>query len=421
MEYYYDWGTFSYPEKGKKIDEKDRHSEYIVKTVTRPTEIQMMFYEYALNFKNAAHIIALYLVEMEHPDISKLDTYVFSLAFLYRHSLELMLKAIAFKGIIDNVQRAGFVKDTFHNLEEILKGIEDIAPSTRPSKEIEWLHNYLVDLTQMDKESDSFRYPFHIYWEEDSWVGIGKFKIKRVFEEQTHIDLIKFFNKFEAAYEILENWFLDEEGEAVEWIELAPVFIEEGGAYYDQAVVGYKYGGEDFYPYTKAYLETANYLKRYMREELQEEEERSKLFLPMCYLYRNCVELTLKSTWYSETNEDFQKRCDVMLNKKHSIVGMWRALKPYTIEVINAEELDLLEDYCNQLQGLDSDASKFRYPVQKNMKLYFPTNKRFDFWNTGIFLEAINNALDEVKGMLNQKNEIEAELQREMQSMYGEY
>lgn len=64
--------------KMEKNDKKDRHSVYIVKTVSRPTEIQVMFYEYALNFKNAVHIIALYLVDMERPDISKLDTYVFS-------------------------------------------------------------------------------------------------------------------------------------------------------------------------------------------------------------------------------------------------------------------------------------------------------------------------------------------------------
>ena len=64
---------------------------------------------------------------------------------------------------------------------------------------MQWMQRYFADLSQKDRESDSFRYPFHIVWEPDDWGLDGKLVIKKVFDEQTHIDLVKFANKFEAA------------------------------------------------------------------------------------------------------------------------------------------------------------------------------------------------------------------------------
>lgn len=113
----------------------------------------------------------------------------------------------------------------------------------------------------MDKESDSFCYPFHIVWKKDEWGLGGHLVVKRVFTEQVYIDLIKFANKFEAAYEIIKKWYLKDTDNSIEWKELKLIFIETGGYYYAQSVIGYQYRRQDFYPYTKAYLETANYLK----------------------------------------------------------------------------------------------------------------------------------------------------------------
>ena len=180
--------------------------------------------------------------------------------------------------------------------------------------------------------------------------------------------------------------------DAVEWKELEPVFIETGGYYYGQSVVGYKYRRAEFYPYTKAYLETANYLKWYMKKEtdLGNSECKERLFLPMCYLYRNCVELSLKTIWFEEIGEDFQTKCKLMLDRKHSIEGMWKNIKPYVLkyskDTDEPEYIEVIEDYCRQIHKIDSDANKFRYPMANTMQVYFPQNKRFDFINMGDFL-----------------------------------
>ena len=195
------------PEKGKKIDAFNKHTKYVSK-VFAPIDFSQTFFEYAEYFFEAAHIITDFILSAEHPDIGKLDTYFFSIAFLYRHCMELGLKAIGFQSIQDKDQRKSFVKETRHNLSEILSVIEKKASSTRPEEEMEWLRKYFADLSQKDRESDSFRYPFHIVWEPGNWECEGKFTIKKIFDEQTNIDLIRFANKFEAAYEIIRKWFL---------------------------------------------------------------------------------------------------------------------------------------------------------------------------------------------------------------------
>lgn len=411
------------PEDGKIISDFDKHSKYLVKMVA-PTDLAETLFQYAENFFDAAHIIKEFILYAEHPDIGKLDTYFFAIAFLYRHCIEVGLKAIGFQYIQDKEDRKKFVKSTRHNLQEILCAVKTESDSIRPQEEMDWLQKYFEDISQTDRESDSFRYPFHIVSELDEWGCGGRFTIKRVFNSQTHIDLVKFANKFEAAYEIIKKWYLRKPDAAVEWKVLNPVFIETGGYYYAQSVVGYQYSRQDFYPYTKAYLETANYLKWYMKKEtdLGNDDCKSRLFLPMCYLYRNCVELSLKTIWFEETGEDFQTKCKLMLDKKHSIEGMWKKLKPYVLECSNGtdelEYIDVVEDYCLQVQKLDSDANKFRYPMTNNMQVYFPHNKRFDFMNIGDFFEALNNILDGIDSEFNYINEIKAEYRAEMEAEY---
>ena len=402
------------PEKGKKINAFDRHSKYIVKVLAPKDDLSKSLFDYAESFFEAAHKITEFILCAEHPNIGKLDTYFFSIAFLYRHCIELGLKAIGFQYIQGKEERKRFVKNTRHNPAEILTAVMEKCSRLRPEEELQWMQKYFADLSKKDRESDSFRYPFHIVWESDDHGNDGKFVIKKVFDEQTHIDLVKFVSKFEAAYEIIKKWYNKDEESATEWKEVAPVFIETGGYYYGQSVVGYKYNRDQFYPYTKAYLETANYLKWYMKKKINGEESdcSKRLFLPMCYLYRNCVELSLKTIWFEETEEDFQK--------KHSISGMWKKIKSYVIRGISGtddvEYIDVIEDYCMQVHILDSDANKFRYPMSNSMQAYFSHNKRFDFVETGDFFEALNNILDGIDGRLNYMNEARADMEAEYYS-----
>lgn len=64
-------------------------------TISGNSNLQEDFFNYSLKFKELSYLISDYLLEVL--DISKLDNYFLSLVYLYRHSFELILKAIGFK------------------------------------------------------------------------------------------------------------------------------------------------------------------------------------------------------------------------------------------------------------------------------------------------------------------------------------
>lgn len=399
----------------------DLKSKYLVKLLA-PTDLAVSFNDYADKFYKAAHAIASFLLETGQSNTAQLDTYFFSLAFLYRHSIELKLKAIAFKKITSEVNRVDFAKDTFHDLAKILEKLISLEAPLRSQSEINWLRTYFSDISKLDKESDSFRYPFHIYRKNDPLYG-PEFSLERVFEEQTHIDLCKFANKFEAAHEILDLWFSENQKPAEDWKELRPIFIETGGTYYGQAVVGYGYRKQDFYPYVNAYVETAGYLRACMKKAFDQQDKSLSeyYFLPMCYLYRNASELVLKAVWFEEVREDFQSRCKILNKKKHSIKGMWNQVRKW-INVFYGGE-DGAESYfvdieacCNHLQSFDNDASIFRYPCRKDMQVYFRQNISFDFMNVAEFMESMIHAIDGIDSELGVRNEYYNEMEAIMRS-----
>lgn len=120
------------------------------------------FFEYASNFLEAANVVAYEM--LDSGDIATLDVDFFKLAFFYRHSLELILKAIGFQHIKGKEEREKFLNDTFHNLSKILKYIEPyISEYIEYDKEsYEWLVEFFHDINDLDKDSDCFRYPFKI-------------------------------------------------------------------------------------------------------------------------------------------------------------------------------------------------------------------------------------------------------------------
>ena len=182
------------------------------------------------------------------------------------------MKSIGFLFITDKTMRQLFLKDTFHNLKSIYEYILRHTSFPRNPAEHTWLVEYFENVSKTDKASDSFRYPFHILPNYDE-VGMLTFEIKRIFQKQTHLDLISEANKFEAAYEILNAWYLDMKDpslthEASEYIECDNSFLDEGGYYYTQSVVGYEYRHDDFYAYCSGYRECASYLLNWLKRQL---------------------------------------------------------------------------------------------------------------------------------------------------------
>ncbi|HDR8127637.1 TPA: hypothetical protein QC448_002846 [Bacillus cereus] len=378
------------------------------------SDLKEEFSKYSIMFKESAHLITEHI--FEKPNIGKLDTYFFSLAYLYRHSLELILKAIGFKYILDIGSRRDFIKETFHNLASLLEAVNPYIKDNviRNCEAFQWIEAFFEDINDIDKESDSFRYPFGITMERNPFDNKKKFGIKSFFEEQTHINLFAFANKMEIAFEILESYLHEKDIKDELFKGYKPVFFEEGGGYYYQSVIGHSYSRDKFYPYVKAYTESAEYLYDCMSKD---RKLNWLLFIPMCYLYRNAIELAMKEILFEECSYSFQESVKLMNDKKHSILGLWNSIKVDIIKHAQAPEEDTtlanVQKYINQLHNIDGQADKFRYPTDKFMNLHFKTSKKLDIENIVNYFGELAAFLSGVCAMVSAQNEWLAEMEAE--------
>lgn len=384
---------------------KVNKSSAFVISVKGNENLEYEFYDYAINFKKSAFMLANHLVRSK--DISQLDTYFFSLAYLYRHSLELLLKSVAFKHIIDVGERIEFVKGTRHNLLTIFGVVKDFVArgSSADMPVIQWLENLFLDMNQIDKDSDSFRYPFGIIVTNSEFT---KYIIKPFFDEQTHINLILFVNKMEIAFDIVNSFYSGSEQITNEYRNYSPVFLEEGGSYYEQSVLGYKYSSMQFFPYVKAYTETADLLFEFAKER---EELRNVVFFPMCYLYRNAIELSMKEILFEECSHDFQRKLRIIKRKKHSLEAIWNSIKEdvekvYRKNVISKEIASLVE----QLHSFDVASDKFRYPTNTELQLHYKEKTLFDMEGMKKYFDFFANQLYNVCMAMSEYNEVQAEM-----------
>lgn len=390
-----------------------------IKVITnKPIEDE--FFNYANNFKEAASTIAKDALYSNK--IAVLDINFFSLAFLYRHSIELSLKAIGFQYITENEERKKFLNKTRHNLYDISTYIsEHIQEYIDIDKEAyDWMMNIFEDMNDIDKESDSFRYPFSIIKKETDIFNQNKkeFNIKEFFDKQTHINLLDFANKMEIVFDILKSYYLREDNITEKYKEYRPVFLEEGGGYYSQSVIGYGYNRNSFYYNIQSYRNGAKVLYNHSSKNL---EQRNSLFMPLCYLYRNSIELSMKDILFDESSYTYQETLKLLNKNKHKLLSIWKSIKSDIIKHCCVSKDDKLicdvERYISELNNIDGAADKFRYPTDKYMNLHFKRGKSFDVNNVKDFFEYILSFFNSVSSLMSEQNQ----MLKDMESEYMNY
>lgn len=376
------------------------------------------FHKYALQFQKAAHLLVEHLCDTQ--ENGKLDTYFFSLSFLYRHSLELLLKSIGFQYLINENDRQNFINDTFHNLSDIFAAIHPFISHLMTLSACGWVTEYFSNIAEIDKESDSFRYPFGISLIRDC-LGNKRYEVKVVFDEQTQIDLVTFANKMEITFDLLDAVYRNNLTPNNEYEKYSPSFLEEGDPRYVYSVIGYKFGFAKFYPFVTAFTESAEFLYLTMDSGDGDVEE---LFIPMCYLYRNAIELALKEILFEECSFDLQESLKHISKKKHSILGLWNTIINEINENSEGEDhtaVDNAERYITQLHNVDGTADKFRYPTDKYLNLHFRKSRVFDISNTNDFFSELASFLSGVNMMMSVHNEWKAEMEAEYRSEMASY
>ena len=356
------------------------------------------FNKYAEDFFNAAESVIHYLGEdaAENGDIAKLDLWYFAMVYLYRQSMELLLKANIFKIVTAENDRKLIIGDIRHDLKQgydKLLELKDLEYTDNDNAN--WLWKYLADISRIDKESDMFRYPF------------GS-NLNVLFDKQTHISLAATHDNMNKAFNILSELYKTGNFTEQEYEAYSPQLIIEGGHYYQQSVVGYKHAQHSFYPYYSSYEEVGNFLK-----EKVVNDNKKELFMPMCYMYRNAVELGLKRIIIEDSHIERTKALKILRRKKHSIRGLWNSIVDEVDKYSNAPDDDTtLNDTTQYIQAFhDFESSDlFRYPCNKNLQVYFSEEKVLDIENVASCFEELCNFLDAVDSMLSEIKDYEAEM-----------
>lgn len=368
-------------------------------TFNNSGKLEIDFYNYACNFYDAAHNIIHYLCEeaaTKH-DIRKLDLWYFAMIYLYRQSLELLLKASIFQTVTDIANRKEVTGRIRHDLKQAFETLTKIRRlSIDENENAKWLMNYLSDISKIDKESDMFRYPF------------GN-SCNILFKEQTNVSLVATHNNMTKAYHVIKSIYDDGVFTKREYEANLPQLIIEGGRYYQQSVVGYEYNRFKFHPYFSSYMEVGNYLR-----DIIITKNENRFFMPMCYLYRNAIELGLKRLIIEDSHMSFAETLRTIRKKKHSILGLWNSIREEIKKYANSpEDDDSLNDsqqYIQAFHNFDQSSDLFRYPCNKNMSVYFLQPQKFDIKNVSSCFEELCHFLDAVDTMISELKGYETEL-----------
>lgn len=119
------------------------------------------FYGYIMGYKDAADIL---IEDAIHSDSNmKLDTLIFPVLFLYRHSIELYLKRIYLELFDENLnEKKTFLKKRGHNLLAVWEKVRIIIERysmEEEKKDIPIAEEYIKQINQIDENSFNFRYP----------------------------------------------------------------------------------------------------------------------------------------------------------------------------------------------------------------------------------------------------------------------
>lgn len=353
----------------------DKTSQSLI-TILNSGDLAADFYKYAEDYFCAANCVMQHLIEeaSEKGDIAKLDLWYFSMLYIYRQSLELILKANIFKVETSDQQRTIILANIQHDLKKALDELLCLKKIIElESIDVNWISNFLYDISQIDGKSDMFRYPF----DKDE---------KILFESQTHISLVATYNNMNKAYSILSDLYKTGSFTEQKFDSYVPKLIIEGGDYYQQSVVGYEFAQLYYYPFFTSYVSVGNFLREKILKDSKKE-----LFFPMCYMYRNAIELGLKRIIMESSQIDRKKALKILKRKKHSILSLWNSIVDEVKKYTSEATLNDVSNYIKEIHDLDTYSDKFRYPCNKKLHIIFDKEVTLDIKNiSSCFIELCN-------------------------------
>lgn len=328
---------------------------------------------------------------INNPDDNvKCDTWFFPAMYMFRQSLELMIKAMICKDVPKKRNAEDIFEREKHNLSSLFSEYKLRAKETLiTSEEFLWLERYLHNLEIVDENSSLFRYPFV----DDFWM----------IYENNFLDIVDMGNAFLMAYVIIEK--CDTGVENKEIIEIntnEPTdFLRFANTGYGNCYLWKSNRRDDFYSHVTGYSRVA----KFVYEKYCVDSDDMRVY-PIAFLMRNAIELGLKRLLYSRTRVNVVEYKIKGIKNSHLLYkDLWKNIKQMLMHYAKdtGEDLDTLEAFeenVRELSRIDKNGDLFRYPCTYSFE-YKLDEETVDLENVYNWMQGMYNLLDGCDSMLD--------------------
>ena len=347
------------------------------------------------SFHNAAQIVIVE-IDNHNTDNVKCDQWFFPALYLYRQAIELLCK-----GLLITVVPRKDITEKFtthkHNIIDLFNEYYSISQSSQLSNdELVWVRSYLTDLEEIDRNSDLFRYPI-----KDGY-------LKHYNDD--FLDIVDMANSIEQCYSIIYKCVTVTYSNSINlYLEPRVLFFASHGL--GNCMLHTSQWDEGYYSQIKGYSNTAYFL-------LSQLDKNHWSFLPIAFLIRHAIELSLKCMLFSRTEINVSEKVQCNKRKSHIIYKvLWKSVKDmieHYAKLMGAD-LDvvyLADKYLSKLSKIDKKGDKFRYPTNYGLEYHLQL-KQIDYYQAIYWLISIFNVVNGCVDMLDAAFEYECDMKSE--------
>lgn len=357
------------------------------------------------DFFSSGYCICKKIVDSGHDNI-KTDMWFLPSMYLFRHGIELGIKALICGTVVDKHKIQQIFLDCKHNLYMLFEVYKAEETPNLTYDESEWLQKYLASLEQVDQKSDLFRFPF-----EDDFLIIYKDRF---------LDVIDMANSMVQAYSLVQKCLKIPDEDLIDIFDntRSTSFLQFASHGIGNCYLWESITGDGFHKQVMGYSQAAEYLFYECDETSKEEKTFSILFL-----LRNLIELGLKRMFYKSIEHGVPRQIFLSKRRSHLLYKeLWKNVKPM-IEYYSNEQgqdtsvITLVEKQIQEISSIDKNGDLFRYPTSYSLEYRFD-DKEIDLKNVYEYMQAIFNFCDgcdeEFEAIADWEEEMRSEIMQYM-------
>lgn len=146
--------------------------------------------------------------------------------------------------------------------------------------------------------------------------------------------------------------------------------FQEGGHYFEVSHIGWGDTSMQFHGYIEGYKSAAdNIIESALAS--QDIATLDTFFFPVCFLYRQYLELQMKSIILEYSSLSRLEKQALIKQIEHGLLSAWEQAKTVLMEDENFRKWDkigVVEEYLEEFHLMDASSFTFRYPISKNLQ-----------------------------------------------------